>query len=85
VDGAGALRDGPLFLDDAGDLGDLRFRELGSGAERGERPPLEHLREPAPARVGHEDPRGVRADVDAGTDHGDRRAIFSGGCHDGAR
>ncbi len=51
---------------------------------RGERAPLEDLGEPAAARVGDEHAGGVRADVDAGADHGTGGRSSQVGCHDRA-
>ena len=59
--------------DDVGHLLDLRARDLGPRlqalADPRERPPLQHLAQPAVAGVGDEHARRVRADVDAAADH----------------
>ena len=72
---AAVLVRGPALLGD--DLRDDGDRGVGDHPERvegaadaGERAQLQHLREPGRAGFGHQQPRRVRPDVDAGAAHG---------------
>ena len=79
------LRGRALLRDDLRDggerrLGGIRPCRVEAAPDPGEGAELQHLGETARRRLGDQQPRRVRPDVDAGAAHGRR----SQGCHDGA-